>query len=326
MSELEVRPIRATEVEAVLDLLAPWQSREFFARYVHGDPAFEPGHVCAAFAGGAPISCAQILPRTIRVVGGTARAAGIGQVWTRPDYRRRGIAPRVLRCCVDVMRAERFGLSLMFASRFEFYESVGWRRYTRRRLAVSGAPAEAPAARIRPFDPAADLAAVRALYDAYAAPRPGPTVRDADAWRGSLQMAGNPTETFLVATDAAGAIVAYMRGVVDDAYVVSELALAPDQAPAGAALLAAHASLAAEGGHRFVVLDDPDDAALRAAVEAAGFTVTPVTDPFIMWRVVDPAMVPGGAPGGADSPEAELALLHRLLPPERYVFWHADRF
>ena len=94
MPELDIRPIRASEVEPILDMLAAWESRAFFARHFHGDPAFRPELVCAAFAGGRPVSCAQIVPKTIRVVGGTATVAGIGQVWTEPDHRRRGIDRR----------------------------------------------------------------------------------------------------------------------------------------------------------------------------------------------------------------------------------------
>ena len=82
MAEWEVRFIRADELDAVLDLLAPWEGRAYFERYFLLDPAFRPEHVCAAFDGARPVSCAQVVPKTLRVVGGTARVGGIGQVWT----------------------------------------------------------------------------------------------------------------------------------------------------------------------------------------------------------------------------------------------------
>ena len=228
MSSLTIRPIRDAEVGPVLEMLAPWEPAGFFERYFYSDPAFTPDHVCAAFDGTRPVSCAQIVPKTIRVTGGTATVAGIGQVWTEPDYRRRGIAQDVLRACVDVMRRERFALSLLFASRFEFYGALGWQVYARLRHAVVGWPGSVPPAAIHAFEAERDLDAVRTLYDAYAGDIPGATVRGASEWRGSLCTAAFPAETFLVATDERGAPRAYMRGALDHGtYVVLEYAYEP---------------------------------------------------------------------------------------------------
>ena len=225
MANVEVRPILAREVEAILDMLAPWETRAFFERYFQGNPAFRPEHVCAAFDGARPVGCAQILPKTVRVVGGTVLVGGIGQVWTEPDYRRQGLAPRVLRRCIEVMEAEQFGLSLLFASRFALYGALGWRSYPRRRAALVAWPDSAPAFRVRAFDAERDLPAVRALYEAYTAGIPGTTVRDDAAWRASLVMAGDPSERFLLAVDVEDRPVAYMRGTrLDGAYVVLEYA------------------------------------------------------------------------------------------------------
>lgn len=325
MADLEVRRVRPAEVDAILDLLAPWQSRAFFERYFHLDPAFRADHVCAAFDGGRPVSCAQIVPKVVRIVGGTARVGGVGQVWTEPAYRRRGLAPQVLRLCIQVMREERFALSLMFASRFDFYSALGWHQYPRARTAVVGWPDSVPPIRVRAFEHARDFDTIRALYDAYTADAPGITVRDAPAWQGSLRAAGYPSEEFLVATDDADRPVAYMRGTREEEISTAmEYAYGPGALPAVAALLAAHR---AQGASRaaFLMLDLAHDPTLHAFLCEAGFALNPVEDPFVMWRVIDQCALP--LPGSPlRGTEDEIALLERVLPRARYTYWHADRF
>lgn len=321
----EIRPIEDAEVDSILEMLDAWESREFFARYFTGDPAFRPELVCAAFHGARPISCAQIVPKTVRVVGGTAAVGGIGQVWTEPEYRRRGIAPRVLRRCLEVMRAEDFALSLMFASRFEFYGALGWLPYGRARSAIVSWPETGPAVAVRPFDRARDLTAVRGLYDAYTATVPGVTIRDAQAWDTSLRNAGYPWEEFLVATNDAGAIVAYLRGVESSGtYVGMEFARAAGAEDAVLALLIAHGPYARACGG-FILLDMAHDPALRKYLAAAGCEINPIEDPFVMWRVVNAHALPG-APAQPTSAEAEAALLERYLPRAEYTYWPSDQF
>lgn len=322
---LDIRAIRADEVDTVLDMLAAWQSRAFFERYFHRAPAFRPEHVYAAFDGGRPVSCAQIVPKTIHVVGGTATVGGIGQVWTESAYRRRGIAPLVLRGCVDALRRERFALSLLFASRLAFYGSLGWHQYPRRRTALVGWPEAASAVTVRPFDERRDFDAVRALYATYTRHIPGVTVRDETAWRASLATAGYPSETFLVAVDGADTVRAYARGSIDEGvYIALDFAYAAEEHAALAAVLTAH-GVRAQPEPGFVLLDLAHDTALGAYLSAAGFQLNPVEDPFVMWRVIDRTALPDpGAP--IQSAADEIACLRRHLPPERYTYWHADRF
>jgi len=301
-------------------MLAPWQSRSFFERYFYGDPAFVPGHVCAAFDGSRPVSCAQIIPKTIRLTEGrTATVAGIGQVWTEPEHRRKGIAPLVLRKCVDVMQTEGFALSMMFASRFDFYGALGWVQYVRPRNAITQWPEPAEDITVRPFDAAKDMAAVRRLYDDYCASVPGTTVRDTGAWGATLYEA---PDTFVVA-ERAGDIRAYMRGKsADGTYVITEYAYAePDYDAIGSAL-GAHGQHAADIG--FMTIDMVHDPQWRTYLQQRGSTVNTVEDPFIMWRILDPDAV--GLHGDIRTTEDERAGLEQILPPGGYTYWASDQF
>jgi len=52
---------------------------------------------------------------------------GIGEVCTRPDKRRAGLAPQVLTDAIETMRATGFQISLLHTSRLQsFYAKLGW--------------------------------------------------------------------------------------------------------------------------------------------------------------------------------------------------------
>jgi predicted N-acetyltransferase YhbS len=343
---MEFRTLRRAEREPLLRLLDAWdvgdgwRGAAFFRRYVEGDATFRDENVLVAAEAGELAACVQIFPRTLRTAAADVPLGGIGTVYTRPDRRRAGLAEALLARAADAMRAEGRLVSLLFGARIAWYTKQGWRSWapTRVLLERRAAAGAAPKAEVGAFDPSSDLAAVRAIHDAYSGTLPGSVVRDDALWDASLRNAGNPDEEFLVAR-VQGEVVAYARAVVLMGFlVVTEFGRRPGfedplaelfvrlQTPRDVECFeralrpsAELRRLATTVGLHF----DPD---LAVALGGRGFALTEHPDASCMLRCLDaPALARrvGLAHREGEHPND---LLSRVLPPGDFTFWTADRF
>jgi predicted N-acetyltransferase YhbS len=343
---MQIRTLRRSERERLLELLDPWplpdgwRGRDFFRRYVEDDPTFEDENVLVAEEAGELVSCVQVFPRPVNLLGRAVPMGGIGSVFTRAERRRAGLARRLLELALERMHARGILVSLLFGDE-RIYSVLGWRAWAARALLAvreaEAARAPAPAIEIRAFDRARDLAAVREIHAGYSGRLDGTVVRDDRLWEASLRVAGNPHEEFLVALRA-GAPVAYARAVVLHSFlVVSELGRTDAGGEALAALVDRMLSprpedpLARPGRpsaelRRVAALPWVPDAELHAALAARALSLRTVENPSVMWRCLD-------APALARRLDLELlpgedgeGLLRRVLPAERFTWWTSDRF
>jgi len=352
---MTIRTLRADEHEALLELLDGWElpdgwrGRDFFRRFLEHDPSYDDANVLVAEDAGRLVACVQIFPRRLLLRGRAIPAGGIGSVFTRPEARGSGVASALLAASADAMRARGMLLSLLFAERIGFYTRAGWTSWPSTRALIRPAegaapPVSPPDVVIRPLDPARDLAAVERLHASRL--REGCALRDAAAWTASLRLAGNPHEELLVARAPAGAardgapLVAYLRATrMSGVLVLTEWARsdAPEATRAVAGLVGAllgprDPDPLATGTRpsvelrRFVVAPPLLDPALEAALEASGLALRSLPDPSAMLRCLDaPALARAlGEPMIPD--EDAVPYLQRMLPPERFGFWPADRF
>jgi GNAT superfamily N-acetyltransferase len=243
---VEIRTLLSAEREALLELLDCWEmpdgwsGRDFFRRYIEDDPSFRDENVWVAAASGRLISCVQIFPRALRVRSGTVPVGGIGSVFTHPEHRTAGVAGAVLARAEAAMRERGLALGMLFTGRVAWYRKLGWHPwpfanalYLHRGEPASPARAAEPVA----FDAARDLAGVKAIHTEYCLPRDGTVVRDDPAWEGSLRVAGNPDEDFLVVRHE-GAPAAYARLIALEGHpVLAEFGRRKDAAQDLAALL-----------------------------------------------------------------------------------------
>ena len=322
---MEFRTIRCDERDAVLDLLQHWLGdRDFFARYFHHDPAFCDDLCFVAVDHGRIVSTFQVFRKSVRLNGVGVEVGGVGNVFTAAEYRERGLAGELLRRGVQAMEEHQFDLSLLFATRLAFYGRLGWMSHVRHlvfidavRVAATGRYA------LEPFTPS-DLGAVMRIYEHYSAAFSGPTVRDPGYWRGQLCYAGNPREDFLVARDG-DAIVAYARGTtLYDFYLIMEHGHLPGHEEALAQLICRLHAIegAALPGTITQLAVAP---AVREQLRRRGLNLYMIEDVFWMWRIIAPERLATKL----GVPVAELErddVFHRLLPPERSVYWIADRF
>src|SRR5215510_1440783 len=118
---LSIRTIAPQERDAVLDLLGGWLDRAFFARYFAHDPTFRDDLCFVAADGDRLVSTLQVFRKRVRVDGATLAVGGVGNVYTDPNFRTGGIASALLQRAIAAMQEQGFDLSLLFASRLDFY-------------------------------------------------------------------------------------------------------------------------------------------------------------------------------------------------------------
>jgi predicted N-acetyltransferase YhbS len=324
-SGMEFRTINRGERDAVLDLLAHWLGdRDFFARYFEHDPTFRDDLCFVAADRGRIVSTCQVFRKSVRLNGAVVQVGGVGNVFTLQEYRGRGLAGELLTRGVQAMEAHGFDLSLLFATRLAFYGRLGWMSHVRHLVFIdAGRVAAAGPYSLAPFA-ASDLEAVARIYERYTAAFNGPTVRDQGYWHGQLCYAGNPREDFLVAR-AGGEIVAYARGTtLYDFYLIMEHGHLPGHEDAlGQLVCRLHAVEGAAWPGTITQLAVAP--AVQSRLRARGLNLHPVEDVFWMWRIISPERLApklGVATAELDTDD----VFHRLLPPERSVYWIADRF
>jgi GNAT superfamily N-acetyltransferase len=325
---LVVRTIAPHERAAVLQLLGEWITPEFFGRYFEHDPAFRDDLCFVGVTNDQIVSTLQVFTKEVRVAGATVLVGGIGNVFTTPAHRERGIASRLLRHAVASMKSAGFDLSLLFAVRLAFYGRHGWSSHPRRFLFMEPArPRVSDRYTIEPFTTASDLDAVMDLYSIYSGKLPGTTLRDRRYWLGQLNYAGNPEEDFLVARarDPSNRIVAYARGTrLYEYYVIMEHGYLPGHAGALSDLVCRlHGTEAREVPGTITQL--ATEPGIVRDLGARGLTLRTVEDVFWMWRLISPARLARKLGISAVEVAGE-HFLHQLFPPDGSVFWLSDRF
>ena len=181
MSEPQIRPIRETELDELIDLLCLVHNPEGAERYrgyVEGDPTWHPEQTLVVSCEGRLVSALRIWDRQIHLGSTPVRIGGIGGVTTHPEYRRRGLASQLMTCAEEVMRSGGYELGLLFTEiPARFYRRLGWHcvpmagfRATWDKatnddgcsVATNAAPHAALA--VESFDESRDLEEVAALY------------------------------------------------------------------------------------------------------------------------------------------------------------------
>jgi GNAT superfamily N-acetyltransferase len=342
---MKLRTLRSAERELLLSLLDAWdledgwRGRDFFRRYLELDAGFADENVWVAEDSGRLIGCVQIFPREVRIGSAAVPLGGIGTVFTKPGTRGRGVARALLERAVAAMRDRGMELSLLFAGPIELYTRLGWHSWGTRAVYRRPEPRESSAtsAIVEPFDAERDLGPVDALHTAYSGRLDGTVIRDATAWQTSLRLAGNPGEEFWVARRD-GRICAYARATLLYNFLfLLEFGRAADASDPLADLLvrvmtAREPDTFAPAGKESAEFRSVatgcqiDDPALAAALDARGVRVARLEDPGTMLRCLDGPALARRLDLTIEPADESRDVLERVLPPERFAFWPADRF
>ncbi len=128
---LEVRAVESDEelrkaVHLMAVELAPDASAEaWLASSATGYPGFRREHTRIALVNGQVVGALRLTTETLQIGEARLRMGGIGWVTTAPDYRRRGVASRLLRDTMAYMRVHRYHVSMLFGIP-DFYQQFGY--------------------------------------------------------------------------------------------------------------------------------------------------------------------------------------------------------
>lgn len=353
---MDIRTLEPGEVEAVLRLLAGWdapggwRTPEGFRLQMQGAPGFQEHDVWVAVERGEVVACAQIHPRRLRVLGHAIPTGGLGPVFTRRDQRGGGVATALVERAAAAMRARGMELSLLFAREPGLFGRLGWKTWRGQRTILRRIDKQRPPSRedalaeVEVVDLGRQrdrsLSAVKAIHNAYSGSRNGTVIRDDGLWQASIRQSSGPgerCEEFYVARRG-GLAVAYARAMLlDEGLTITEMGRFEDGSGALARLIGhmltphdgdvlAPPGRSSEEIRSFAVLPTFDDIGLTVGLEHQGITSHPVDDDSGLIRCLDLAALAGRLDVELLDDEDGPGFLRRILPPDGFVFWPADRF
>ncbi|HLJ55308.1 MAG TPA: GNAT family N-acetyltransferase [Chthonomonadaceae bacterium] len=184
---VEIGPVLPGETDSFLALMCDAFGMEFAAAkpVFDSDPYFDCENKRVLRIGGAIAACLTIVDRTCWIGDARVRVAGIAGVATRPELRRRGIAAMLLTETIGTLAKRGFHLSALFPVVRDYYRRFGWETAGEGyRSHAFAADTEADTANtIVRRASEADIPALSALYDVYAAGRAMHCVRDHMMWQ-----------------------------------------------------------------------------------------------------------------------------------------------
>ena len=351
---MEIRTLQFDEEPALLELLEGHPpvdgqpARKLLERRIAHDPTYGPEQVIVAVDHGRLLGCIVIVPRPLLVLGHRIPTAGLSQLYVEPDARKQGFARALVEQASVAMRERGVELSIVFPPIPELFEAQGWQCWTGQRailrstekgIAPRGAIASTDTVELDLFDADTErgLSAIQAIHSAYSASRHGTVIRDDDLWRASLQLAGNPQEEIWIARRG-GLAVAYARvAVLDEVLTVTEMGRFEDGAGALAKLVRsllepreddplATGGRSSEAVRDFLVLPTFDDIGLTVGLEHEGTSSHPMEDRRARIRCLNLNALAARLDVELLDGETPEAFLERILPPDGFVFWPADRF
>ena len=178
---MEFRGLYPDELETWLDHVTHvfTGGRQYFSNHWHNDPWRDPEGIRVALDDGRIVSTARVFIRKMFLQGEPVTVGGIGEVSTRPEYRRRGLATQLLKDAIRFMEDRGIATSSLHGSQ-RIYAMEGWEKVPRYYARQPFNARKQVDWEVRPvnFDDAAEVQRIAALYDVYARKFNGTFVRD----------------------------------------------------------------------------------------------------------------------------------------------------
>ena len=182
---MEFRALHPEELEAWLDHVTHvfTGGRQYFSNHWHNDPWRDPEGIRVAVDNDTIVSTVRVFIRKMFLHGEPVTVGGIGEVSTRPEYRRRGLATQLLKDSIEFMEDSGIVLSSLHGSQ-RIYSMEGWEKVPRYYARQPFAAQKQVEWGVRPvnFDDEAEVQRIATLYDGYARKFNGPFVRDEMAY------------------------------------------------------------------------------------------------------------------------------------------------
>lgn len=128
---VEYRSLKEEELDQWFDHCATVFTktpREYFVRHWEHDPTRDIGGIKVAIYNGSIISTVRVFLRKAYLNGESVLVGGIGEVSTRPEYRRQGLASKLLQAAIQFMQEKGVIISMLHTgSAAPLYASKGWK-------------------------------------------------------------------------------------------------------------------------------------------------------------------------------------------------------
>ena len=178
---MEFRALGSEELEAWLDHVTSvfTGGRQYFSNHWHNDPWRDPEGIRVAVDKGTIVSTVRVFIRKMFLHGEPITFGGIGEVSTRSEYRRRGLATQLLKDSIQFMESRDIAVSVLFGSQ-RIYSIEGWEKVPRYYARQSFTAGKQSDWEVRPanFDDEVEVKRLSELYDRYARKFNGTVVRD----------------------------------------------------------------------------------------------------------------------------------------------------
>ena len=361
----EIRPIRESELEELLDLLCLVHNpagRDRYRGYIEGDPTWRTSQTPVVVVDCRIVSTLRIWDRRVHVRATPFRMGGIGGVTTHPDYRKRGIATRLMEHAAEYMRDDGYDLGLLFTEiPARFYSRLGWCC-----VPLMGFQAELrsppkqgrSALEVLPFDESRDLEETVALYQRHNAGRSGSLLRPRPYWdyapsrvrgvlpttvvRGRSALCGyinwacddERAEVYEVAYESGPALDALVQYLLDEcaeAGVVQIQGAIPHSQPfVDALVVAADADLELTGDNSMMALPFDLGSLIARAVPEAGELAhrlpTDLVCRLLFGESSGRDLEPVLRARGVSLADGEARQLEEWFPRREVIFWAPDHF
>ncbi len=211
---MEFRELYPDELEAWLDHVTHVfsASRQYFSNHWYNDPWRDVEGIRVAVDDGKIVSTVRVFIRKMYFHGEPITVGGIGEVSTRSEYRKQGLASQLLKDSIEFMENRRIAISVLHGSQ-RIYSIEGWQsvpRYYAKKPLLGKKHEEW---NIRPvdFSDTDEINQLASLYDSYSQKYNGIFVRDNITYW-----------TDWVKTESPSAWVAERDGVIDGYVSVRE--------------------------------------------------------------------------------------------------------
>ncbi len=184
---MEFRALYPEELEAWLDHVTHVfsGSRQYFMNHCHNDPWKDFEGIRVAVDNGKIVSTVRVFIRKMYLHGEPISVGGIGEVSTRPEYQRRGLATQLLKDAIRFMESREIAISALHGSQ-RIYSVEGWEkvpRYYAKETLPAKKQVEWEVCPVN-FDDESEVKRMAFLYDTYSRKFNGTFVRDDMAyWR-----------------------------------------------------------------------------------------------------------------------------------------------
>ncbi|MDL2317531.1 GNAT family N-acetyltransferase, partial [Eubacteriales bacterium OttesenSCG-928-A19] len=102
------------------------EDTEYFRRHFLFDPHADASLIFVAMDGEVIASSLRVFRRHIWLKGRVVAMGGIGEVGTKLEYRKRGLAAELLQLAIAAMETQGMPVSILFGDQ-PIYERAGWR-------------------------------------------------------------------------------------------------------------------------------------------------------------------------------------------------------